>query len=210
MTAADLPKHSRRHPLVALPEGRARSFGMSNENVYRRRLVSEQVTKDLDTGLKTLYKWLQTDDATGDKKKLDEILLQFRRCENEVANHVHLSNVYHREREEYDKLNDNIENKITQTLHEKTVLLDQLAAAKENRSHKEQYDALADIALKYPARVETEEKIQMVNEDTARLERKKVELDSKLDIHRKDFLALSYVVKSLTDHMSPEEESTAA
>lgn len=178
----------------------------TEEEVLRRRLLSIQATRDVDQALKSMYTWLQTGDITNDQSKMEQLLLNFQRCEFEASNQLNLSTVYIRETEEYENLYRNIDEKISLTLEDKARLLDRLAAAQKIRSHWEQYDALAEVALKYPARVETEDKIKMVNEDTTRLERRKVDLDSKLDIHQKDFLALTYVVKSLVDHLGPDDQ----
>ncbi|GJQ86260.1 hypothetical protein Trydic_g8959 [Trypoxylus dichotomus] len=169
---------------------------MSDEEVIRRRLLIDgDGTGDdrrLNALLKTMIKWANSTDDTPTENQMvyDRMLSQLSQCEFAVKRSLLLQKTNQRELDNYKKLQQELEKRITtvkNTIEVNKVDLQQAKVLKQNRM---MYDLLAQSIQEQPARKDTDKKLANLKSELNDLREEKHLLEQKLDMRRKQFHVL--------------------
>ena len=111
------------------------------------------------------------------------------------------------EKVNYEDLVSSIDKDISDTQSLIETLREKLSQARLVQQHRQEYDAMAGIIMKTPARQETTERINQLEKQLEGLAVKQAQLVEKLSIHRKQGYLLSFALHQLIDVLDNEQSN---
>lgn len=115
-----------------------------------------------------------------------------------------------RELVSYAEAKTQVEASISATRDEIEALKVELDAARLERQHKEEYEALRRLCMEFPSRAETAGHNAQLEREIEDLEKESEATASTLELRKKQFALLLHVVNELQDELEDEKEKDAA
>ncbi|XP_057296472.1 THO complex subunit 7 homolog [Hydractinia symbiolongicarpus] len=188
-------------------------MAVSEDDIIRRRLLYDGdgtgEEKRITTILKTIIKW-STADFDDEERNLtyQKIVALLRQCEYSMTKH-HLAYLMNtEERDNYEKLYQQIQGKIVEAKKDIALCKEELQQAKIIRRNKQEYDSLARIIEKHPERKITEREIQSLEKEISELNARMHKLMQKLEMRQKQFHVLVYSVQLLQQILEDDDDGS--
>jgi len=179
---------------------------VTEEDIIRKRLLMDGEgsgeEKRVVNLLKTFVKWIRepaADDAT-----FQRMVAVIAQCEMTVDKLHVVKQMNEQEAKNYAKLHQEIEGEITAGKERIEKYQQQLSRAKQIKSHKQQYDAIAQIIKQYPSKDETTSSISRTEKEIEELKRKKIYFEEEVQKRKRQFEVLVYSIQQLQCELSQD------
>uniref|UniRef100_A0A1B6M5F0 THO complex subunit 7 homolog n=1 Tax=Graphocephala atropunctata TaxID=36148 RepID=A0A1B6M5F0_9HEMI len=168
---------------------------MTDEDVIRRKLLIDgDGTGDdrrLNVLLKTFIKWTNTKDSPIDSLTMqDRMFSQLTQCEYAFTKSRMVAKMSSSELQNYENLSKQISFDIEKSKQDIEGTKDEFQKAKTVRKNRVEYGVLANVINEQPDRKQTDEKLTQLKKELQSLEEQSNQLDSKLELRRKQFHVL--------------------
>ncbi|KAL5250579.1 hypothetical protein ACHWQZ_G016341 [Mnemiopsis leidyi] len=172
---------------------------VTEDDVIRKRLLMDGEgsgeEKRVVNLLKTFVKWVKepnSDEAT------------FQKCEMTVDKLHVVKQMNELEAKNYAKLHSEIELEIEAGKERIEKYQQQLSKAKQIKSHKLQYDAIAQLIKQYPSKDETTAAISRTEKEIEELKKKKIFFEEEVQKRKRQFEVLVYSIQQLQCELSQD------
>uniref|UniRef100_A0A1B6FLV3 THO complex subunit 7 homolog n=1 Tax=Cuerna arida TaxID=1464854 RepID=A0A1B6FLV3_9HEMI len=185
---------------------------MTDEDVIRRRLLIDgDGTGDdrrLNMLLKTFIKWSNTNDSPSDSVVMQERMFsQLTQCEYAFTKSRMVAKMSSAELQNYENLSKQISLEIEKSKQDIEGTKEEFQHAKTIRKNRVEYGVLANIINEQPDRKQTDEKLTQLKKELQSLEEQSNQLDSKLELRRKQFHVLIASIHQLQALLETGEKS---
>ncbi|XP_005092008.1 THO complex subunit 7 homolog [Aplysia californica] len=190
---------------------------VTDDDIIRRRLLIDgeggNDDKRLNNLLKTFIRWSHLkDDDENSQAMYQRMQAMIAQCEYTVEKAMNTYEMNKQEQDNYEKLRQDIENKIEDATAKITEAKAELQLAKCIRKNRQEYDNLAKIIQQQPDRQETTRQLQTLGKELSSLASTKQQLEEKLELRKKQFMVLITSIHELqrileVDEQKEKEES---
>ncbi|XP_067951898.1 THO complex subunit 7 homolog [Watersipora subatra] len=186
-------------------------MNVTEDEIVRRKLLVDGDGGGDDKRLVLLQKYVvdwcndTTDTDVESDVKYEKLISSLCNIEYQAEKTWLVQQMATREQERYDRLHDEIGEKVQAANSQIENCKEELIKAKQIRKNKQEYDAWAQKVMEHPNREETANKLEREHEKLKEMEQTRVELDQKLEQRKKQFAVLLTAIQDLQDEL--EEES---
>lgn len=160
--------------------------------------------------LKTFIKWCNTAEDT-DSNQYDRMQAQLAQCEFAVTKSELASRMMKHELRNYEQISSTIEDGIELAKKQIEQSKQNLVLAKKIRKNRMEYDVLAKVINQQPDRKNTVQRLDALQKELRELEEQRSQLQSKLEVRRKEFTVLMHSINELQNKLgedsSPMDQS---
>jgi len=185
----------------------------TDDDVIKRRLLIEgdggSDEKRIINTLKLFIKWAKDDNSEETSAVNERILSLLAQCEGAMAKSSQVYRMNVKEREHYQKLNQDIEEQINDAYAQIAECKEELKQAKRVRKNRQEYDALAKIIQKHPDRHDTMKQLQELDAELETLQTSGKNLDQKLEMRKKQFHVLISAIHEMQSILDEDEKKEA-
>ena len=187
---------------------------VSEDDVIRKRLAVEGDGGGDDRRVMSLLKmfvrWCDSSQPGGEESEatFQKMLFTLGQCEYSFLKSAAVMDMNLKEMERCERVYGDIEGKLERARRQITELKEGLQRSRIIRRHRQEYDALAKVILKHPARQNSHERIEELQSRLAELKGQHKALEDKMVLRRKQFHLLVHSLHSLHDILSNEDMDT--
>ncbi|XP_050413096.1 THO complex subunit 7 homolog isoform X2 [Patella vulgata] len=185
-------------------------MAVSDDDIIKRRLLIDgeggNDDKRLNNLLKMFIRWTQSPVDEDSNMVYQRILSTISQCEYTLEKSVKVYQMNLEEQQNYETLNQRIENKIEEATLKITECKSELQQAKRIRKNRQEYDALAKVIHTHPDRQATTKQLESLDQELKTFKDRKQKLEEKLDSRRKQFLVLITAIHELQAILDEDEK----
>ncbi|KAB7507286.1 THO complex subunit 7-like protein [Armadillidium nasatum] len=168
---------------------------MTDDDIIKRRLLIDGdgtgEARIMTKFMKSFIKWSSSDDSAIESHiQYDRLLTQLSNIESSSVKWSNVIRMNEEELNNYDELRDNTNNGVEGAVKAITTTKEELKGAREVRSNRMEYDALARLIKEHPPRSDTANKLKLLNQELNSLKSKRDQLEHRLSLRRKQLHVL--------------------
>ncbi|GFN93751.1 tho complex subunit 7-like protein [Plakobranchus ocellatus] len=184
---------------------------VTDDDIIRRRLLIDgeggNDDKRLNNLLKTFIRWSSAkEDDENTQAMYQRMQAMIGQCEYTLEKGINTYEMNKQEQKNYEKLKNDIEDKIEEATARIAEAKVELQLAKCIRKNRQEYDNLAKIIQQQPDRQETTKQLEALDKELSSLATKKQKLEEKLELRRKQFMVLITSIHELQHILEDDEE----
>ncbi|KAL7637844.1 UNVERIFIED_CONTAM: hypothetical protein RMT77_011456 [Armadillidium vulgare] len=168
---------------------------MTDDDIIKRRLLIDGdgtgEARIMTKFMKSFIKWSSSDDSAIESHiQYDRLLTQLSNIESSSVKWSNVIRMNEEELNNYDELKDTTNNGVEGAVKAITTTKEELKGAREVRSNRMEYDALARLIKEHPPRSDTANKLKLLNQELNSLKSKRDQLEHRLSLRRKQLHVL--------------------
>ncbi|KAK3750114.1 hypothetical protein RRG08_030531 [Elysia crispata] len=184
---------------------------VTDDDIIRRRLLIDgeggNDDKRLNNLLKTFIRWSSAKEEDENTQAMyQRMQAMIGQCEYTLEKGINTYEMNKQEQKNYEKLRQDIENKIEEATARIAEAKTELQLAKCIRKNRQEYDNLAKIIQQQPDRQETTKQLEALDKELSNLVKIKQQLEEKLELRRKQFMVLITSIRELQHILEDDEE----
>jgi len=187
-------------------------MSITDDDIIKHRLLIEgdggSDDRRINTTVKAFLKWSHDPNENEEIHGLEQRLLSnLGMVEGAMAKSCQIYNMNLKERQNYDKLNEQIAKQIEDAYTEIAECKEELHQAKRVRRNRQEYDALAKVIQQQPDRQDTLKKLEDLDKEIESTSGSGKELDQKLEKRKKQFHVLMAAIYEMQRILEADNET---